>query len=291
VLAGYSHTPYECWLMCLAENGDALWSRTFPLHSRHLAAGGMMRLSAISECRDGGVVIAGDAQSDSSWYDGARSVGWILKTGNNAEQQWVRFYKGEQWNSLFGIKVLPDGGYLAEGEQIRYEGKNTSKTGWLLIVDAQGQIVRENKMALGERSMIHSLYETPDRRLVLGVKDDYREAGDYFLVSVSANGDSLGSRKFVTTTEDIFAVAKCPTDDGYLFTGQFLPDSARAGVPRKSYGYFMKTGASGEKQWAWSYGSGKLERLSSIVPVGGGYILVGFTESDHTASCMTATKR
>ena len=98
---------------------------------------------------------------------------------------------------------------------------------------------------------------------------------DFWLVKTDANGDSLWSRTFGGSNNDIGNVVQQTPDGGYFLAGR--SDSYGAG---SGDFWLIRTDANGDSLWSRTYGGSEFESaLTGQLTSDGGFIMAGYTRS------------
>jgi len=127
IITGYSDS--SVWLMKTDSEGDSLWAHLYSLGEEGLATG-----YCVQRTSDGGYIITGEANRVQSLP--VASDLFILKTDENGDSVWARFYGNEGRDIGYSICQTPDDGYIITG--VKGLGPYTNKGVWLLKIDEQG---------------------------------------------------------------------------------------------------------------------------------------------------------
>ncbi len=100
---------YDLWLLKLGSQGQILWQKTYGGPKADYG-------HSVSPTPDGGCIVAGTTSSfGSGGFDG-----WILKLDRKGSIQWEKTYGGAGHDSLFAVRPLREGGYVAAGRTRSY---------------------------------------------------------------------------------------------------------------------------------------------------------------------------
>jgi hypothetical protein len=100
---------YDLWLLKLGGKGKIIWQRTYG--GSKADYGHSVRPTA-----DGGLIVAGATSS----FGAGGFDGWVLKLDARGTVQWEKTYGGTSHESLFSIRPLAGGGYVAAGRTKSY---------------------------------------------------------------------------------------------------------------------------------------------------------------------------
>ncbi len=134
-----------------------------------------------------------------------------------------------------------------------------------------------------DRDECTSVQQTTDGGYILGGETySYGVGGsDFWLVRADANGDSLWSRTFGGSDDDVCFSVQQTTDGGYILGGM-----------TRSYGagslhfWLVKTDVSGTEEWSRTFGGSNSDVCLSVQQTtDGGYILGGYARSYGAGEC------
>ncbi|MDF7815219.1 T9SS type A sorting domain-containing protein [Hymenobacter sp. YC55] len=118
-----SQGGYDYWVIKLDANGTTQWDKTF-------GGNKLDGLNALQQTSDGGYILGGWSDSDSSGDKTQASQGygdyWVVKLDANGIKQWDKTFGGSDLDNLTGLQQTRDGGYILGGES--YSDNSGDKT-------------------------------------------------------------------------------------------------------------------------------------------------------------------
>lgn len=189
----------------------------------------------------------------------------------------LRSVHGGKLNESEGAALqLPDGGYLlASGTYSFGSAPGLSCDGWLVRLNATGDELWSRTYGGEGWDGLNSIRETPDGNFVCTGYAGSAFA-DLWLLKVSPEGEVLFDRRWGTehgwdNGRDLI----CTADGGYAVVGY----TRSFGKGPRSV-YFVKTDASGRREWDREYGGeGEDTGVSVLQMADGGYLVGGTTTS------------
>jgi hypothetical protein len=299
---------YDVYIIRIDQNGDSLWTRYYG------GAGDDFGWAAL-QCSDSCFFVAGEnlnvyllkIRSDGSliWqriyggidYDGGSSIqetidgnyviaGWtesfgaggydvyLLKLDINGDTIWTRTYGGSGDDSGIVVQQTDDGGYiiLANTESFGV----VSRSPYLIRVDSIGDTIWTRVYEDTKGIVVADIQNAMNGEYVIvGSRKWNGIDWDVFLLKINAYGDSIWSKTYGGTEDDLGHSVKKTVDGGYIIAGR-----------TKSYGtggtdaYLIKVDSLGDTIWTSAFG-GYCDDVASFVSEvsDGGYITVGRTKS------------
>jgi len=245
---------------------DSLWSRTYGGSSYEYC-------NAVQCTQDRGYALAGETSSfGAGGYDF-----WLVKTDSNGDSLWSRTFGGADHEYCMSLSVEPGtiGGYVLAGKTRSFGAGEYDF--WLVKASRYGDSLWSRTYGGTDHEACQSVQPTPDGGYALGGWTRSFGSGqdDFWLVKTNAYGDSLWSRTFGGSGEDVCRAIQRTPDGGYILAG--YTTSFGAG----SYDFWLvKTNASGDSLWSRTYGGTSWDRCTSAMRTAdGGYILAGHTAS------------
>jgi hypothetical protein len=122
----------------------------------------------------------------------------------------------------------------------------------------------------------YSVQQTSDGGYILaGYTSSFGAGGDILLIRTDANGNIIWAKTYGGTNDDYASSVQQTSDGGYIVAG--FTSSFGASL---SDVFLVKTDASGNVQWAKTYGGTNYDLAYSVQQTsGGGYIVAGLTRS------------
>lgn len=196
----------DVYLIKINGEGEHLWSKTF---GRTTTDKGF----SVSETSDGGYIIAGYSQSlDPSGFDV-----YLIKTDVNGDSLWTKTIRSSGYDFSYSVKQTSDGGYIIAG--------SSSFQSYLIKTDENGNIVWA-KTYSGEYFYQSACVEqTSDGGYIMAGRNyNFGDELTYFshacLIKTDAEGDTLWTRTYEGTEEQLIFNVDQTQDHGYILAGQ-----------------------------------------------------------------------
>jgi len=221
----------------------------------------------IRQTTDGGYVIGGIEVIDSLNTDI-----YLIKTDSLGDTLWVKHYGGLVGDIGEAVQQTSDGGYVLVGSTYSYgagqgdifviKTNSNGDTTWTRTYGGAGDEIGEY------------IQETNDGGFIIGGHtDSFGPRGDFYLIKIKANGDTLWSRNYGGIKHDHGFCVQQTSDNGYFVVGHSLSFGASGGY------YAVKTNSNGDTLWTRGYGGATDSYcLFGQQTTDGGYILTGFTD-------------
>ncbi|MBA3647780.1 MAG: T9SS type A sorting domain-containing protein [Chitinophagales bacterium] len=211
------------------------------------------------------------------------------------EIQWQNTIGGKNYDELYSVIEMADGGYLLGGYS--YSGISGDKTEasegsydyWVVKLDGSGNIEWQNTIGGSSDDDLQSVIQTADGGYLLGgyshsgISGEKTEASqgsyDYWLVKLDGSGNIEWQNTIGGSYNDILYSVIQTADGGYLLGGYSI--SGKSGdKTEKSQGGFdywvVKLDGSGNIEWQNTIGGSDYDFLYSIIQTtDGGYLLGG----------------
>jgi hypothetical protein len=190
------------------------------------------------------------------------SATWFAKT-----------YGGEDYDYANSVRQTSDGGYIVAG----YEYDTWGDDAFLIKTDANGNIIWAKTYGGTGWDEANSVQQTSDGGYIVAGWTRSFGAGrnDIFLIKTDASGNVQWAKTYGGTSSDYANSVKQTSDGGYIVAGE----TESFGAGRNDI-FLIKTDASGNVQWAKTYGGTRYDWPSSVQQTSdGGYIVAGGTYS------------
>jgi len=181
-------------------------------------------------------------------------------------QGWEKIYGGtsDEWGS--SVQQTNDGGYIISGSKSFFKVS-------LIKTDNNGDSLWTKTF---DGDIGYSVQQTNDGGYIItGVKSilnsSFNLEGDVFLIKTNGNGDSLWTKTYGGTENELGRSIQQTNDGGYIITG--YTNSFGNGTEDL---YIIKTDNNGDSLWTKTYGDTNGEEGYSVQQTNdGGYIITG----------------
>ncbi|MCD6249906.1 MAG: T9SS type A sorting domain-containing protein [candidate division Zixibacteria bacterium] len=241
---------------------DMLWSASY---------GGYYNEGGYSGARtvDGGCLVLGSTYS----FGAGDHDFYLLCIDSLGDTLWSRTYGGAEADIGYDLCPSGDGGYFAVGST-RSFGAGQSDV-YLLKIDFIGGLIWSKTYGGSEFETGLSVRATSDGGCIIAGSTSSYGAGsdDIYLIRTDSQGDTLWTRAYGGTAEDV-ANAVRPTPDGGFITSGFT-GSFGAGYYSL---YAIRTDANGDTLWSATYGGDQADIGYGVEnTLDGGLVFVGVT--------------
>jgi hypothetical protein len=269
VLCGYGNGMFINAMTILTDSeGDSLSGHTYASH-------GFDGFTDIQRTSDGGFIICGFRGTGSIPRDP-----WLVKLNANGDSVWSRIYasSGDEWTG--GVTQTDDGGYVIAGESAATVGGNYDAA--ILRTDSTGNIVWYRFYGDSGRDAAASILSTEDGGFIIaGLFETPNDDGDFWLLALNSNGDSLWNRTYNFRGRDwCHAFCRAP-GGGYLLAGtsDMLSDTVTYSIGR-----LLRVAENGDSLWSMSFYGHHLADLQSVYPTtDDGYVACGKKDTPDDA--------
>jgi hypothetical protein len=243
-------------------NGDSLWTRTF-------GGPGWDEAWCVERTLDDGFVIAGFTDS----YGAGSYDAYLVRIDANGDTLWTRTYGGTGYDGAKSVEATSDGGFIITGATASFGAAGYDI--YIVRTDAGGDTLWTRRYGGGGADRSYSIQQTADSGYIVsgytGSYDPDRAAA--FLMRMNAEGDTLWTRTYGGSDEEIaYSVQQTP-DGGFVFTGYTMS----FGSGGKDL-YIVRTDPAGDTLWTRVYGHGGDDLGYSILRTpDGGYLIGGGT--------------
>jgi hypothetical protein len=197
----------------------------------------------------------------------------LAVAAGHAQLSWARTYGGT--NNDFGNSIEPtlDGGYVIAGTTSSFGAGNYDV--YLVKLNASGDTIWTRTYGGPGDDEGYFAQQTSDGGYVVAGYTSSFGAGndDVYLVKTDGAGDTLWTRTYGGTGNDVGYSAQQTSDGGYIVAG--YTSSFGAGLDDV---YLVKTNGAGDTLWTRTYGGLDVDIGYSVQPTAdGGYIIAGST--------------
>lgn len=168
----------DAFVAKFSPDGRETWSRV-------IGEAGVERLLSAAYSLDGGAIVAGWTSS----FGAGREDAWLAKLDENGSVEWERTYGGPWTDIGWAVQALPDGGFAVAGWS-RSVSLGQDMDGWLMKVDARGNVVWVRSYGLARDDQLFAMRAAPDGGFVLAGLTESFGAGsnDAWVIKVDGRG-------------------------------------------------------------------------------------------------------
>ena len=241
---------------------------------------GTDRCWSVEQTSDGGYIFAGETNS----VGAGNFDGYLTKTDAYGAVEWTRTYGGAQYDWAYSVKQTSDGGYIVIG------GTESSGNGlgdiWIFKTDPNGAISWQRTVGSAGGDSGNDIILTSDGGYMgVGFQNGGVITNDNAcLVKMDASGNIQWIHTYSVGADDDYGYSVAQTNDGgYIMGGEnyYSPGSAAL---------VIKTDASGNVQWANTYGGSTDYWINSLYSLPSGDVVVAgasFQTSSYDAWLAT----
>ncbi|MDX2304983.1 MAG: T9SS type A sorting domain-containing protein [Microscillaceae bacterium] len=270
------------------------------------------RLFSMLKTPDGGFLLAGHSDGDSSNYKSSHNRGmddfWLVKTDYVGNRLWDVSIGGHNQDYLTSMIQTKDGNYLLGGysrSDIKYE-KSEKNRGlddyWIVKVDPYGGVIWDKTFGGSHIDILTSMIETENGSFVLGgyslsgISGDKSEGNqgfetdwtwmtpDYWVLKVDADGKKIWDKTIGGGESDLLNSIVLTPEGDYLLggysnsnAGTFKKENSKGGVDY----WVVKLDPNGIIIWDKTIGGESSDMLMNItMTTDQNYVLGGTSNSD-----------
>ncbi|MCK9612915.1 MAG: T9SS type A sorting domain-containing protein [Bacteroidales bacterium] len=188
--------------------GDTLWTKTYEKKDFNVA-NSIIKTNIDSFILVGVAEIGGTPGAD----------GLVIKTNSIGDTLWMNTYGGASYDEFYSICEDNDGNYLLCGTT--YNLTAGSYDVYLVKITNSGGLIWEKSIGGINADNAYSIIKTSDNNfLVVGSTESYGSGGkDVYLIKFNSNGDTLWTRTFGSSGDDMAGSIRETNDGGYIISG------------------------------------------------------------------------
>jgi len=234
----------DIYLIKTNASGDTLWTKTYGGTN---SDGG----NFVQQTTDGGYIVAG--------YTGSFGNGgqvYLVKTNASGDTLWTRTYGGTNTDYGYSVQQTSDRGYIVAGFTGPFGGPYDV---YLIKTNATGDTLWTKTYGGTNTDVGYSVQQTSDGGYIVAGYTQSFGAGDseVYFIKTNASGDTLWTRTYGGTNQDVGYSVQQTTDRGYIICGQTnsFGDSMQV--------YLIKTDSLGRSTGVEETAEGRGQRLEN----------------------------
>ena len=224
------------------------------------------------QTNDGGYIGAGYTSSIGAGYNDF----YLVKTDAFASVEWTHTYGGSNDDWAYCVRQTSDGGFVACGYTMSYGAG--AMDFYLVRTDSLGDTLWTHTYGGVASEEAYSVQETSDGGFIIaGYTSSF--GGPYknfYLVKTDASGDTLWTRAYGGTYDEVARSIRQTSDNGFIIAGY-----THTYHPPSSYNFYLiKTNSLGDTLWTHTYGGNSVDEAYALdLTSDNGYVLTGKTYS------------
>lgn len=235
----------DYWLIRLDSNANTIWQNTIGGDKHDY-------LSCLQQTSDGGYIIGGSSESDSTGDKTENSEGdndyWILKLDEAGNIIWQNTIGGNDADYLEAIQQTDDGGFILGGSSAssisgdKTEDSRGDSDYWILKLDAEGNILWQHTYGGSGQDELSAFQQTAEGGLIIGgtsssgisgdkTENTFDDANDMWLLKLSAEGELEWQKTIGDDGRDDCKALQATGDGGCIAAGSnsfyddgYIPD-------------------------------------------------------------------
>ena len=239
---------------------ETLWTRTY-------GCDGSSQAFSCQQTTDGGFVFAGYhllPYEDENIF--------LVRIDQSGDTLWTRTYGGDFHDKCRAVELTSDGGFILAGTW-GYTAVPEPDCGFCCLIktDSLGNAQWTRTYGMASLNEANDVKQTQDGGYILvGYTFDGGQVFNYdwFIIKTDSTGDTLWTRTFGNSWDDVADAVQQTSDGGYIVAG--CGGAIGSGLP---FFYVVKLTEFGSTQWERFYGG---NRACSILQMSdGGYAVTG----------------
>ncbi|MFT4525102.1 MAG: hypothetical protein ACI9FU_001909 [Granulosicoccus sp.] len=205
---------------------------------------------------------------------------FLIRTNNNGDELWMKFYGGDSWDIANQVKKTSDDGFIVAGKTFSFG--NGGSDAYLIRTDSDGDTLWTRTFGGPDDDEFHSVVPTMDGGFVAIGYTETNTYGmkDAYLVKVDQNGNHLWDKHFGGFRDDIGHSIDETAIGDLIWTGEDHSDPGSNGNSDMAVYRLTADGDSIHSSVQTNYGGGMFDEIPYVIhpTTDNGYITAGFTQ-------------
>ncbi len=260
----YGNGGYDAYILKLDAEGNVKWEKSY-------GGAGQEQIVSICPALYGGYVVTGYTSTIAAGISDA----WLMWINEDGDSLWTKTYGGESADNGLYISTNIDQGYIVSATY--GTGFSMGDQIWLMKLDVAGDTIWTRIFGGPGQDYGEEVIQTSDGGYIIAGRTyatPYPESCDALVIKTDLNGDTIWTRKYGGSDEDMFNCV-VETDDGYIFAG-----TTHSFGPGYYACYAVRTDDKGDTLWTRTYGGSSVNLCFNISEKNNGnYVLIGYSDS------------
>ncbi len=297
----------DYWILKLNAKAEIEWQQSY-------GGMGQDKLLSVMQTQDGGYILGGSSDSDSSetlnelYNKIENSRGnqdyWIIKTNELGEVEWQKTYGGEYYDLLRSIQPTQDRGYILGGYSNSPLGGDKTEDNkgigdyWILKLDDKGDIQWQRTLGGDQDDQLYALELTSDGGFIAGGNSNSNRSADkttntqngtdWWVVKLDDKGEILWQESYDIASSDLLlSIQESKNKDesiSYLLAGYSQGGTNTKSQKEGINDYIaIKIDTEGKEIWRKTIGGKGVDQLQALAETrDGGYVLAGTSDSNKS---------
>jgi hypothetical protein len=260
----------DAFLLKTDFDGDEVWFKTYGDSSDSETG------YRVKELSDGGYIISGHTADTSSNTTDVL----LIRTDELGNLIWLKTF-GETGSEYgYSVQEVSPAGFIIAGYTTSIFGAGNADV-WLIHTDYSGNIIWTKTFGGSGFDYAYSVQQTSDGGFIIAGGTTSYGSGtlDVWLIRLNSSGDSLWTKTYGSTKNEIASSIKQTTDGGFIVTGGAAALGEEADV------FIIRINSSGDTLWTKTLGGDYYDYGNAVQQTSdGGYIIAGTTFVDEDNS-------
>lgn len=284
----------DFWLVKLDASGTISWQKSYGYLGVDVGV-------TLLQTDDKGFLIAGELDVTSSGGQGNTKIAnkhaggdyWAIKTDENGNKQWSKYYGGNFTDTPRGIAKTADGGFIIAGRSDSSDVDISNNKGtydfWVIRISATGTLIWEKSYGGSEIDEARGISSTDDGNFIIvgdtrsSDKDVSNNNGgaDLWVIKINPEGTILWEKTFGGSSFDVARSIKKTADGGFIISGSSRSLDNGFTNQGQNDAWLLKISSEGNQEWQKIIGGSKIDFFHDAVELNNRTIIaVGESESN-----------
>ncbi len=219
---------------------------------------------SVTQTTDSGFIVVGSSFNSSTFNSNI----YIIRTDNNGDSLWTKIIDASSDSYGYSVHQTFDGGFIIAGQINSYAS--------LLKISSSGTILWAKSFINYLGGNGYCVQQTSDSGFIMTgyLQDSATYNPKFFLVRTNYAGDTLWTKKFGGSADEMANSVSQTSDNGFIVAGF----TTSFGVMDKDF-YLIRTNSIGDTLWTKTYGDSFEEIAYSVFQTtDGGFLTGGYAQ-------------